>query len=333
MQVGYVYAGGQLIAEYKNSTTYFVHDNNLGSSTILTSLAGAVVDCNAMYPYGEQDTTICTTSNSIWDKFTGYRLDPETGLEYDHARYYNPSLGRFMSADPFAGNVGNPQSMNRYPYVVNNPLRFTDPTGMLLCGMCFDPDDIRFGLFSPYGDFGLPLMQFLSRNFQRTWSQTFNCNMSATQVMSAVQNDMGQFADHLQPGDFSPSIFPDQPITMGGQYSIQVGVGLSIANMYTPEVFTGMLPAKNLAVTVTSESANSWTFTTDPSHHYFDGTVSFSFTDAGNGNITFSITADANWANPITHYTIGPLIWAGENGTWSNVLHNVQSFCQTSPGK
>jgi RHS repeat-associated protein len=126
----YVYASGQLIAEYENSTTYFVHDNNLGSSTILTSLAGAVVDCNALYPYGEQDNTICTTSYSIWDKFTGYRLDPETGLEYAHARYYNPSLGRFMSPDPLGGNTGNPQSLNRYAYVLNSPLNFIDPFGL-----------------------------------------------------------------------------------------------------------------------------------------------------------------------------------------------------------
>ena len=97
---GYVYAGGQLIAEYKNSTTYFVHDNNLGSSTILTSLAGAVADCNALYPFGEQDNTICSPSNLTSHKFTGKERDTESNLDNFGARYNASSMGRFMTPDP-----------------------------------------------------------------------------------------------------------------------------------------------------------------------------------------------------------------------------------------
>jgi hypothetical protein len=88
----------------------------------------------------------------------------------------------------------------------------------------------------------------------------------------------------------------------------------------------------NLVVSVTSESANGWTFTTDPSQHFFNGTVSFSSTDAGNGNVTFSINVTANWVSPFTHYTIGPVILAGENSTWNNMLGNVQGFCQSPVG-
>ena len=126
----YIFAGGQLVAEYASGTTYFVHTNHLGTPSVVTNLSGSAIDCNALYPYGEQDNTICTTSYSIWDKFTGYRLDPETGLEYAHARYYNPSLGRFMSADPLGGDSRNPQSMNRYSYVLNNPGKLVDRSGM-----------------------------------------------------------------------------------------------------------------------------------------------------------------------------------------------------------
>jgi hypothetical protein len=94
----------------------------------------------------------------------------------------------------------------------------------------------------------------------------------------------------------------------------------------------GMIPMGNLAVTVTSQSANGWTFTTDPSQHYFDGTVSFSSTDAGNGNITFSITANATWVSVPTELTLGPLIMAGENSTWNNMVGNVQNYCKSSTG-
>jgi RHS repeat-associated protein len=63
-------------------------------------------------------------------KFTGYERDAETGLDYAFARYYNARLGRFMSGDPLASDVGDPQSLNRYAYARNNPINFIDPTGL-----------------------------------------------------------------------------------------------------------------------------------------------------------------------------------------------------------
>ena len=96
-------------------------------------------------------------------------------------------------------------------------------------------------------------------------------------------------------------------------------------------MMAGNSPA-NLGVMVTSESANGWTFTTIPSQHFFNGTVSFSSTDAGNGNVTFSVAVNANWVRPFTHYTIGPVILAGESSTWNNMLSNVQGYCQSPIG-
>ena len=52
-----------------------------------------------------------------------------TGLMYYNARYYHPALGRFVSADTIVPEAGNPQSLNRYAYVLNNPLRYVDPNG------------------------------------------------------------------------------------------------------------------------------------------------------------------------------------------------------------
>ena len=170
----------------------------------------------------------------------------------------------------------------------------------------------------------------LNSDVYKTWTKTFACNKTVSGVMSAVQNDMGQFADNQ--GLFFGAYFPDQPITMGGRYTIQPGVMNNTANMYGRRS-GGMFPMTNLVVTVTSQSAIGWTFTTDPSHHYFDGTVSFSSTDAGNGNVTFSITPNANWVSPFTHYTIGPMILAGENSTWNNMLSNIQGYCASPTGQ
>jgi RHS repeat-associated protein len=64
--------------------------------------------------------------------YTGQRQ--ETFGLYDYrARYYHPALGRFISADPLVPEPGNPQALNRYAYVYNNPLRYTDPSGYAAC--------------------------------------------------------------------------------------------------------------------------------------------------------------------------------------------------------
>jgi len=55
--------------------------------------------------------------------------DPETGLYYNRARYYDPTIGRFMNEDTYEGQIDNPLTLNLYTYVGNNPLRYTDPTG------------------------------------------------------------------------------------------------------------------------------------------------------------------------------------------------------------
>lgn len=64
--------------------------------------------------------------------FTGKDRDGETGLDYFGARYMSAAQGRFTSADPLlnSGRPDYPQSWNRYAYAFNNPLRFTDPTGL-----------------------------------------------------------------------------------------------------------------------------------------------------------------------------------------------------------
>jgi len=71
-------------------------------------------------------------------QFAGYWKDSETGLYYAEARYYNPRLGRFMSADPLGGSI-NPQSQNRYAYVLNNTENLIDPLGLwtMQAGNCF----------------------------------------------------------------------------------------------------------------------------------------------------------------------------------------------------
>jgi RHS repeat-associated protein len=62
-------------------------------------------------------------------RFNRKELDPESGLYYYGGRYYDPDLGRFVSPDPFVQEPGNPQNLNRYSYVLNNPQSYIDPSG------------------------------------------------------------------------------------------------------------------------------------------------------------------------------------------------------------
>jgi RHS repeat-associated protein len=131
---GYVYLGGQLVAQYADSTTHFVHKDHLGSTRLLTKVDQSVQETLDFLPYGEQlNSTAATTSH----KFTGKERDSESGLDNFKARYFGSSMGRFSSPDPLMimrQKLTDPQQWNMYAYVRNNPLRFLDPTGMYICG-------------------------------------------------------------------------------------------------------------------------------------------------------------------------------------------------------
>jgi RHS repeat-associated protein len=93
------------------------------------------------YPFG-----VCRNSpeNFPTDRlFTGQRLD-DTGLYYYGARYYDATIGRFISADTIIPNPANPQSFNRYSYCLNNPLKYIDPSGLnVILPNGWDVEDIE----------------------------------------------------------------------------------------------------------------------------------------------------------------------------------------------
>lgn len=98
---------------------YFTTDH-LGSTRALTSAAGIVLEQEQYDSFGNS-----TASQLTRYGYTGRERDPDIGLLYYRARFYDPQVGRFISEDP-AGFVGG---LNFYGYVANDPLNFTDPTG------------------------------------------------------------------------------------------------------------------------------------------------------------------------------------------------------------
>jgi len=128
----YVYLGSKQLAEYFNNTTFFPLTDHLGSTRLLTGLDGSVQESDDYYPYGEP----ITTGTQSLLKFTGKERDTESGLDNFGARYYGSSMGRFMTPDwaarpttvPYAV-FGDPQSLNLYGYVRNDPISQADADG------------------------------------------------------------------------------------------------------------------------------------------------------------------------------------------------------------
>ena len=123
----HIFAGGNRIVSKKPSGTYYYHTDHLGSSSVVTDASGAKVEEIYYYPFGQ--TRVNSGSVNLHYKYTGQEEDAETGLYFYNARYYDPAIGRFISADSIVPNPGDPQDLNRYTYAGNNPLIYIDPTG------------------------------------------------------------------------------------------------------------------------------------------------------------------------------------------------------------
>ena len=82
------------------------------------------------YPYGDVWTQGVSATPQTDKLFTGQRrYGAKSGIYYYGSRFYSADSGRFLQADSIVPEPSNPQALNRYSYVVNNPMRYTDPTG------------------------------------------------------------------------------------------------------------------------------------------------------------------------------------------------------------
>jgi RHS repeat-associated protein len=133
----FVYFNGKRTAriDLPGGTVHYYFADHLGTLSEEASATGTIENDSDYYPYGGERVIKQNVANEHY-KFGGKERDAESNLDEFGARYYASSLGRFMQPDwaaaptavPYA-KYGNPQSLNLYSYVENNPTGVTDPNG------------------------------------------------------------------------------------------------------------------------------------------------------------------------------------------------------------
>ena len=136
IQAEYVFFAGKRVArrDLLSGATHFYFADHLNSTNLVYSDTGTLEEDSDYYPYGNERAYVLGGNDHF--KFTGKERDAETGLDYFGARYYGSNMGRWLSADwsatpeavPYA-DLTDPQTLNLYGYVRNNPLSHADADG------------------------------------------------------------------------------------------------------------------------------------------------------------------------------------------------------------
>ena len=118
-------------SEDASATVAYLHADHLGTPRSATDETGKLVWSSEGYAFGgpspSEDVDGDSIKTSINLRFPGQYYDAETGLHYNWNRYYSPSLGRYITSDP----IGYAGGLHTYNYAGNNPLKYTDPRGLL----------------------------------------------------------------------------------------------------------------------------------------------------------------------------------------------------------
>ena len=192
---------------------YRLVGDQLGSTTLLvdTSSSPQVVQRQYYKPYGESAFQYTSNSSLTTQNFTGQRLDSGSGLLYYGARYYDPGLSYFISADPTSPDpmTGQAADWNRYLYVRGNPLRFIDPIGLspedyyIFAEGCV-PGSVGSGTGCGHADWG----QYMSElfNLYEEWTHSNGDSKayarfliwSHTHVFNVIATDPQSGADQIE---------------------------------------------------------------------------------------------------------------------------------------
>ncbi len=140
---GVAYWGGEPLEYYANGYAHYLHTNWIGTMRMVTNNTGGVDGEFTSVPFGDAWTATQGTSNDGY-QFAGLDID-STDMEHAQFRQYSTTQGRWFSPDPYGGSydMSDPQSFNRYTYVLNKPMSLVDPMGLDPCTTGFEPLGLR----------------------------------------------------------------------------------------------------------------------------------------------------------------------------------------------
>jgi RHS repeat-associated protein len=273
----YVYLDGHLLTLYSNDTVYFAHSDHLDSTRLLTNLTKGVYDSMDYLPYGEQIAGASGTTH----KYTGKERDAESGNDNFGARYYSSISGRFLSADwsavptpiPYA-NLTNPQTLNLYALVRDNPETFADLDGHILSTLSSNGSDVSFDWstesytytqsVSNVSDFGENSYYASSDN--KSSSSGDAQNQTAQQQGDTVTVSFYKGNGVNLFGHSGISVDGDKPVGLepknnlltkiiGTLEGIFTGVPYGHTGGQVDQIASGRMPAKTATMKITSEQA------------------------------------------------------------------------------
>jgi RHS repeat-associated protein len=346
-----VFLGGRLLSSAtpagNTETWQFYHPDRLGTRLIVT--AGTAKEQGTL-PFGTEIPAESTGSTNY--RFTSYDRNEETALDYAMNRYYAAPQGRYIQVDPIAqksSTAGDPQSMNLYCYGKNDPINATDPSGLDIAIMtCYWWRwDFLDGTYGDKNDLGCVVVGLSSGNTAsqsapnggggtnsirkdvvKRYSKALFCTSTATQVMTAVENNFANFANfstvNLFPTMFESVTF-SPPDSLAPGSSIPISINVSAINPF--DLWSPLQLNLNTSVIVQSVTNQSMTFSTVPGHLLYPATISFSATQASAAMVNFNIDITGQFPNLVNQ----GLFYAGggafENAQWNNMINNVGAFC------
>lgn len=193
----YVYGLG-LLHEQTGSTVRYYHHDRRGGTVVMTDGSGVVTDRVAYGIYGEILSRSGTTNTPfLFNGRWGVQTDANE-LYYHRARYYHPSLRRFLNQDSVLGSVGDSASLNRFAYANGNPVSLIDPFGLAAMDAAPNSESLAWGVTkAAFGGAGGYLKSLLWTGPKGLVTGAYHLVTSPIATTQAAANGLGTFAGNL----------------------------------------------------------------------------------------------------------------------------------------
>jgi RHS repeat-associated protein len=247
-----VFAGGKLIGTYDSTGLHFHIDDPLGTRRAQVNASGTLEAVYQSLPFGDGYIESLLTPGAddpTENHFTGKERGAESGNDYMFARYYNSATGRFLSPDwsakddpvPYA-QLTNPQSLNLYSYVYNNPLNKLDPDGHF--GSELVGDQVDAMMKGAEGPFSAALDAAAKKQAAAAQQQTgCNCgtnhhfhtqNQAATAALKAIfptsEAQLAEYGGRIYLNPDGKTYSYTTPVTQGQNGTVDPDAGQGMGN-------------------------------------------------------------------------------------------------------